>query len=86
MLSVFEGLLPGIHNDIVLDILFDLATWHTYVKLHLHMDRTLEFFKMAMAYLGKSVHKFQQTTCLLQSTIEVAGIPVFFSKPLTLRT
>ena len=68
---MFEGLLPGIHNDIVLDVLFDLATWHAYAKLHLHTDRTLEFFEMATAYLGKSVRKFQQTTCLFYHTTEL---------------
>ena len=68
---MFKGLLPGIHNDIVLDVLFDLATWHAYVKLHLYTDRTLEFFEMAMVYLRKSVHKFQQTTCLFYHTTEL---------------
>ena len=68
---MFEGLLPGIHNDIVLDVLFDLATWHAYAKLHLHTDRTLEFFEMATAYLGKSVCKFQQTTCLFYHTTKL---------------
>ncbi|KIK75878.1 hypothetical protein PAXRUDRAFT_18604 [Paxillus rubicundulus Ve08.2h10] len=46
-LPVFEGLLPAPHNKIVLDLLFDFATWHAYAKLRLHTEDTLAFFDKA---------------------------------------
>ncbi|KAG2049640.1 hypothetical protein BDR06DRAFT_893440, partial [Suillus hirtellus] len=33
MLPVFEGLLPGNDNTMVLDLLLDLATWYSFAKL-----------------------------------------------------
>ncbi|THH07280.1 hypothetical protein EW146_g9368 [Bondarzewia mesenterica] len=43
-IPVFEGLLPSPHNEIILDLLFTLATWHAYAKLCLHTETTLGFF------------------------------------------
>ncbi|KAG6380707.1 hypothetical protein JVT61DRAFT_5085 [Boletus reticuloceps] len=70
-MPVFEGLLPCEHNDIVLDLLFDLATWHAFAKLRLHTDQTLEFFDAATIYLGRSVRKFERTTCAYYHTTEL---------------
>ena len=61
-MSIFEGLLPGPHGDIILDLLFDFATWHAYAKHRLHTDQTLKFFDEATIYLGQSVWKFQGIT------------------------
>ncbi|KAG2033983.1 hypothetical protein BDR03DRAFT_935455 [Suillus americanus] len=54
-LLVFEGLLPNEHgqNTIVLDLLFDLAAWQGYAKLHLHTDNTLAVFDTATVVLGE---------------------------------
>ena len=68
---VFEGLLPTPHNDIVLDLLFDLACWHAYVKLQLHTNDTLKFFDSATVVLGSSVHQFKRTTCMYYHTTEL---------------
>ncbi|KAG2738113.1 hypothetical protein P692DRAFT_201661679, partial [Suillus brevipes Sb2] len=70
-IPVFEGLLPGRHNKIVLDLLFDLATWHAYAKLHLHTDDTLTFFDSATIVLARSVRKFTRTTCKGYVTTEL---------------
>lgn len=70
-LPVFEGLLPGRHNGIVLDLIFDLATWHAYAKLRLHTEHTLDHFDAATTYLGEAVRKFQRTTCQHYITTEL---------------
>ena len=70
-LPVFEGLLPGEHNSIILDLLFDLSVWHAFAKLHLHTEQTLAFFDKATEYLGKSIWKFQRTTCEYYFTTEL---------------
>ncbi|KAG1884740.1 hypothetical protein F4604DRAFT_1574283 [Suillus subluteus] len=62
-IPVFEGLLPPEHNTIVLNLLFKLATWHAYAKLHVHTNNTLTFFNSATVILGQSVRKFQCTIC-----------------------
>ncbi|KAG2037515.1 hypothetical protein BDR03DRAFT_933945 [Suillus americanus] len=59
----FQGLLPSKHNKIVLDLLFDLATWHAYAKLHLHTDGMLAFFDSTTIVLSRLVRKFMHTTC-----------------------
>lgn len=70
-LPVFEGLLPAQHNNIILDLLFDLATWQAFAKLRLHTEKTLEFFNAVTTYLGKSICKFQTTTCEYFFTTEL---------------
>lgn len=70
-MPVFEGLLPSPHNEIVLDLLFDLATWHSFAKLRIHTDDTLFLFDVATRQLGHSVRKFQRTTCTVYQTTEL---------------
>ena len=40
-IPVFEGLLPEEHNKIILDLLFELGTWHMLASLRLHTESTL---------------------------------------------
>ncbi|KAG2067649.1 hypothetical protein BDR04DRAFT_1158772 [Suillus decipiens] len=70
-IPVFKGLLPPDHDMIILDLLFDLATWHAYAKLCLHMDDTLAFFDSVTVILGQLVCKFQHTTCAYYHTTEL---------------
>lgn len=51
--------------------MFDLATWQAYAKLRLHTEDTLDFFDSATVVLGKSVRKFQRTTCETYITMEL---------------
>ena len=69
---VFKGLLPEPHNTIILDLLFQLATWHAFTKLHLHTDDTLSLFKRAMMSLSRVVNKFHKTTCAYYHTTELS--------------
>lgn len=68
---MFETLLPEPHNTTILDLIFDLATWHAYAKLRLHTDDTLAFFDTATVVLGQSIRKFSKTTCSSYHTTEL---------------
>ena len=68
----FEDLLPAPHNSIVLNLLFNLATWHGYTKLRLHTEKTLKFFEMAIVLLHQSVATFQEKT---SSTYYITELP-----------
>jgi len=70
-IPVFEDLLPEPHNAIVLNLLFDLASWHGYAKLRMHTADTLAFFDTATTVLGQSVRKFHKTTCAYYPTMEL---------------
>jgi hypothetical protein len=52
---VFNGLFPQKHNDVVLDVIWDLSVWHAYAKLRLHTDDTIAFHREATAELGASL-------------------------------
>ncbi|KAG2042377.1 hypothetical protein BDR03DRAFT_979010 [Suillus americanus] len=54
-IPVFEALLLKDHNTMVLDLLFDLATWHMIAKFRLHTKDTLNFFDTTTNYLT-SIH------------------------------
>lgn len=69
-MPAFEGLIPS-HDEIVIDLLFDLACWHAYAKLRLHTDDTLHFFDLATVVLGQSVRRFQRTACSYYDTSEL---------------
>lgn len=62
-MPVFEHLLPDPHNKIVLDLLFDLATWHAYAKLRLHTTSTVETFREVTKSLGITLRHFRKVTC-----------------------
>ena len=61
--QVIQGLFPGRDSPIILDLLFDLATWHAYAKLRVHTEQTLTSFD--------AVRKFQRTTCMTYRTTEL---------------
>ncbi|KAI0259134.1 hypothetical protein BC834DRAFT_974518 [Gloeopeniophorella convolvens] len=70
-IPVFEGLFPSPHNEIVLDLLFVMSTWHTYAKLRIHTDQTLTVFESVTTALGKVVRKFAATICQDYKTVEL---------------
>ena len=70
-MPVFEGLLPSPHNEIVLDLLFTLATWHAYAKLRLHTSTTLNTLEKATTLLGTILRHFSRTTCDAYRTMEL---------------
>ncbi|KAI0261414.1 hypothetical protein BC834DRAFT_972687 [Gloeopeniophorella convolvens] len=70
-IPIFEGLLPSPHNEIVLDLLYIMATWHGYAKFRLHTDTTLGIFETVTIALGKIVCRFANTTCEYYQTREL---------------
>lgn len=70
-MPVFEGLLPSPHNEMVLDLLFVLATWHAYTKLRLHTSTTLQKLQNVTKMLGSVLRRFSQTTCEAYQTREL---------------
>ena len=52
-IPVFEKLLPSLFNKIVLNLLFELATWHGLTKLRMHTDMTLGFLDTSTMHLGQ---------------------------------
>ncbi|KIO03576.1 hypothetical protein M404DRAFT_26885 [Pisolithus tinctorius Marx 270] len=67
----FENLLPEPHNSRILNLLFDLATWHAYAKLRLHTSDTLDLFDSATVSLGQTVRTFMKTMCEYYDTREL---------------
>jgi hypothetical protein len=55
----------------VLNLLFDLASWHAFAKLRLHTDDTLSLFDSATVILGQTVREFSKTTCKHYHTTEL---------------
>jgi hypothetical protein len=68
---VVEGLLPDVHNDIVLDLLFELATWHAFAKLRMHTDKTLDLLTSATKTLTRAMRRFLRETCEVFVTREL---------------
>jgi hypothetical protein len=68
---VFDGLLPEPHNMRVLKVLFNLAHWHSLVKLLIHTNATLDLLSLAMTSLGRSLQDFREKTCTMFLTREL---------------
>ena len=62
-IPVFEGLLPEVHNKIIMDLLFEMATWHFLAKLRLHTESTIMALETSTTRLGTAFRKFASTTC-----------------------
>ena len=59
---MLEGPLPDEHNEVILDLVFDIATWHAYGKLWKHTDYTLHSFRSQTKELGHQLHTFLKKT------------------------
>lgn len=71
IIPVIEDLLPPPHNNVILDLLFELASWHAFAKLRIHTDITLNLFQAATRSLSASVQRFLRTTCEDYATQEL---------------
>lgn len=60
---MFDGLLPGDHNRIVLDLLFVMAHWHGLAKLRMHSDITLAILDQRTTDLGEKFRQFKMKVC-----------------------
>lgn len=68
---MFEGLLTPPHNNLILDALYVLATWHAFAKLRLHTETTLTHFDRTTTALGVVLRRFVQLTCAAFKTKEL---------------
>ncbi|KAF8350424.1 hypothetical protein F5887DRAFT_913458 [Amanita rubescens] len=59
------------HNRIVLNLLFELATWHALAKLRLHTETTINALEASTKRLGKSLREFKSVTCETYVTKEL---------------
>jgi hypothetical protein len=62
-MPAFEGLFPPQYDNIVQDLLFDLAAWHAFAKMRLHTDSTLALFEIITASLGRTLRLFASEVC-----------------------
>lgn len=67
-MPVLEGLLPEEDNEIILDLIFDIATWHSYAKVRKHTDYTLASFRSQTKELGRQLRVFLKKTCSAYNT------------------
>jgi hypothetical protein len=72
-MPVLEGLLPKPHNKIVLDLAFDLATWHAYAKLRKHTEYTIASLQSQTKELGRQLRRFTNKTCSQYDTKRLPG-------------
>ncbi|KAI6145299.1 hypothetical protein BKA82DRAFT_127596 [Pisolithus tinctorius] len=71
-IPIFEGLLPEPYNTIVLNLLFELATWHAFRKLHImHTETTRFHFDNSTTRLGIAMWKFSQECCMAFKTYDL---------------
>jgi hypothetical protein len=62
-IPVFDGLFEPHNNTLVMDLLFELATWHALAKLRLHTESTVRALETSTTRLGIALRKFQSTIC-----------------------
>lgn len=61
---MLEGILPNSeHNKILLDLAFDLATWHAYAKLRLHTTYTIASLRSQTKELGRLLRLYANKLC-----------------------
>lgn len=70
-IPAFDGLLPEPHNKAVLDMLFELATWHACAKLRLHTETTVSFLEKRTRTTGDAIRHFQKKVCPQFATKEL---------------
>lgn len=47
----------------ILNLLFELATWHAFGKLRMHTETTLFHFDNCTTRLGRALRQFRKQTC-----------------------
>jgi hypothetical protein len=64
-IPVFELLLPAPQNKILMDVLFELCTWHALAKLRLHTKATARDLKTSTRRLGFVLQDFKKVVCMV---------------------
>ena len=71
LIPAFEGLFYEEDNRSISELLFLLSTWHTYAKLRLHTDTTLEMLETVAKALCQALRHFAAMTCPQYATKEL---------------
>ena len=70
-IPVFERLLPELHNNHVMKLLFRTAEWHGLAKLRMHTKATLAQLEQVTTDLGHLMWDFWDKTCAEFNTTEL---------------
>jgi hypothetical protein len=71
-IPAYSGILAdGNENEIVLDLLFELATWHTLAKLRRHGNVSIVDLEASTRCLGIILRRFYDEICLNTDTREL---------------
>ena len=72
-IPVLEGILPEEHNKILLDLAFDMATWHAYAKLRSHTAHTIKSLRSQTKELGTLLRRYTNKVCPGYKTKQLPG-------------
>ena len=70
---MLEGILTGEDNNILLDLAFDMATWHAYVKLRTHTTHTIKSLQSQTKELGRQLRRYANKLCPKYKTKPLPG-------------
>ncbi|ESK86840.1 hypothetical protein Moror_15094, partial [Moniliophthora roreri MCA 2997] len=70
-LPCYEGLFIPHHDNIIQDLLFTFATWHSYCAMRQHTDSHLATFKTVTKELGALMRKYVKEVCSQYETVEL---------------
>jgi hypothetical protein len=63
----------GEDNRILLDLAFDMATWHAYAKLRMHTTYTIESLRSQTRELGRQLRRYSNKVCPNYKTKQLPG-------------
>ena len=72
-IPVIEGILPEEENKILLDLAFDMATWHAYMKLCVHTTHTIRSLRLQTKELGTLLRCYAKKVCPKYKTKPLPG-------------
>ncbi|KAF8474550.1 hypothetical protein JB92DRAFT_3285144 [Gautieria morchelliformis] len=70
-IAVFDGLLPSLHDEIVLSLLFIACWFHSLAKLKMHTGVTLMALTTITTMFGRQMRRFKYETCDIIPTFEL---------------
>ncbi|KAK7689177.1 hypothetical protein QCA50_007868 [Cerrena zonata] len=71
ILPVLEGIFPKRQNEMLADLVYTMAYWHSHAKLRLHTESTLNEFEEISKQVGQLLRKFEKGMCRKYITKEL---------------
>jgi len=68
-----EDILPPEHNKVLLDLAYDMASWHAYAKLRVHTTHTIDSLRSQTKELGSQFRRFANKVCSQYRTKPLPG-------------